>query len=142
MDVLKLPFNEFLGLQLIQQDGREVVCLEAQDHHQNHVGTVHAAASYALAEAASGHALLNSIDLPTKEVQAVVRSVTVKYRRPGSGRLSAIGTISPESAIEFLQKFVERGRAFLTIPVCVSGADGDVLTADFHWFVTRQDKDS
>ena len=74
------------------------------------------------------------------EVLAVVRSATVKYRRPGSGRMTAVGTISADAADEFLAKFQDKGRAFVTVSVRVSGAEGDVLTAEFHWFVTAEQR--
>ncbi len=45
MNILDLPFNQFVGLAFVQRDGRDVVYLEPEDHHLNHVGTIHAAGS-------------------------------------------------------------------------------------------------
>lgn len=137
MDILSLPFNEFLGLQLIEIDGCQVVCLDAQTHHQNHLGTVHAGAVYSVAEAAGGQALLQQVDLKLDEVLAVVRSATVKYRRPATGQLTALGRISDAAVEQFLTQFQEKGRGFVDVPVRVSSAGDDVLTGEFQWFVTR-----
>lgn len=137
VDILSLPFNEFLGLQLIEIDGGQVVCLDPQSHHQNHLGTVHAGAVYSVAEAASGQALLQQVDLKLDEVVAVVRSATVKYRRPATGKLVAVGNI-PDAAVEqLLTQLKEKGRGFVDVPVRVASDGDDVLTAEFKWFVTR-----
>ena len=53
MNVLDLPFNTIL---LIKQSDAPDTILMLEDHarYQNHLGTVHASAQYALAEASSG----------------------------------------------------------------------------------------
>lgn len=58
MDVSTLPFNKHLGLRLSRSDEELAVILQPCAHHLNHVGTVHAAVVYGVAEAASGHCLL------------------------------------------------------------------------------------
>ena len=52
MNILDLPFNQHVGLTLARHDGQEVVCLEPEIQHRNHLGTVHAGALFSLAEAA------------------------------------------------------------------------------------------
>jgi thioesterase domain-containing protein len=138
MDILSLPFSQFLGLELVTQDGQQRVGLNPQQHHQNHLGTVHAGVIYSLAEIPSGHCLLNEFDLNSDNVLAVVRSATVKYRRPAVGRLTAIGTINAETREKFAAQLSEKGRAFISVQVSVQSAEGDVLSAEFQWFGSRE----
>jgi acyl-coenzyme A thioesterase PaaI-like protein len=51
--VTELPFNAFLGLQLAS-DPEQLLQLPAGAKYLNHLGTVHASALLALAEASSG----------------------------------------------------------------------------------------
>ena len=78
MNILELPFNRHVGLSLTQHNGQEAVCLEPEEYHRNHLDTIHAGALYSLAEAASGHELLNRLDLNPNEAMAVLRSAKVK----------------------------------------------------------------
>jgi hypothetical protein len=56
MNVLDLPFNKIL---LIKKSDLPdtILMLEDREKYQNHLGTMHASAQYALAEASSGEIL-------------------------------------------------------------------------------------
>ena len=56
MSVLTLPFNSFLGLEPASEPG-QLLRLPADPKYLNHLGTVHASALLALAEASSGEFL-------------------------------------------------------------------------------------
>ncbi len=60
MEVTKLPYNKFLGLE-IHGDGR--LALPDDSRYTNHLGTVHAGALFSLAEAGSGQYLLEHVDV-------------------------------------------------------------------------------
>lgn len=139
MNILDLPFNQHVGLSLTQHGEREVVCLEPESLHCNHLGTVHASALYSLAEAASGHELLNRIELNPHEAMAVLRTAKVKYRRPANGRLLALALIDDDSIQLFGQQFAEKGRGFIDLTVRVVAGDGEeeVFAGEFNWFVSR-----
>lgn len=139
MDILRLPFNQHLGLEMTWHLGVEVVSLTPRPHHMNHVGTVHAGALYSLAEAASGHALLEHIPLPLEEAAAVVRSAEVKYRRPASGRLVAVADVDDESSSQFRTRLEAKGRATLSVTTCILCGEDDqeVFRGEFVWFVSR-----
>ena len=55
--VTELPFNSFLGIQ-IAADPAHLLRLPSGQQYLNHLGTVHASAQLALAEASSGEFLL------------------------------------------------------------------------------------
>ncbi len=54
MDVTKLPFNHLIGLELADPGSDFLVSLPDDVKYTNHLGTVHASALFAVAEAASG----------------------------------------------------------------------------------------
>lgn len=135
MDVASLAFNRLVGLR-VEDDS---VLLTPGAHHLNHLGTIHAAATYAIAEAASGQYLVSYF--PELESQLVVlRSSSLKYRNPASpsGDLCGTGNLEESDASKFLDTFKTRGRAFLEIEVSVTQSDCLVLTGAFNWFATRR----
>jgi len=58
MDVTALPFNRFLGLEKGASKSGLLVSLPASAQYTNHLGTVHASALLAVAEAGSAEFLL------------------------------------------------------------------------------------
>ena len=141
MNILELPFNQHIGLKLTQHEGQEVICLEPDAYHRNHVGTIHAGALYSLAEAASGHALLNRIDLKPDETTAVLRSAKVKYRKPATERLIALASVDESTVSACAQQLEAKGRAFIDVHVRVlSGENDEVFAGEFSWFVNQTTK--
>ncbi len=139
MNILELPFNQHVGLGLARHGDRDVVCLDPESHHCNHLGTVHAGALYSLAEAASGHELLHRLDLSPTEVMAVLRSAKVKYRRQATGRLLALAAMDEQVIAPFEQQLADKGRAFIDVEVQIvaSGGEEEVFAGVFSWFVSR-----
>ena len=134
MDVTAIPFNRFLGL---RADGATLT-LPADTRYQNHIGTVHAGAQFALAEAASGQWLLGRFGAQTAGDLVVVRQAQVKYRRPAAGELRAEAEAAPDEAARFLETLAERGRAVIEVRVRVLDAEGNVtLEATFEWLARR-----
>jgi hypothetical protein len=112
--VIELPFNQHVGLQ-IADDLTKVLQLPAGAQYLNHLGTVHASAQLALAEASSGEFLLRAIgDLAG--IVPVVRRLESKFRKPANGRLTS--TASTADGIESLRNELEaKGRALITVQV-------------------------
>ena len=135
MDVAAIPFNRFLGL---LQSGAALT-LPADAKYRNHLGTVHAGAQFALAEAASGQWLLDRFGEQAAGYVAVVRHADVKYRRPAVGELTAQASAPAEEAERFLETVTRRGRAAIEVRVQVLGADGSItLEGGFEWFAQRR----
>jgi acyl-coenzyme A thioesterase PaaI-like protein len=134
MNVAEIPFNHFLGV----RSEKSVVSLPADARYDNHIGTVHASAQFALAEAASGQWLLDTFADEIGDYLAVVRHVDAKYRRPATGGLSAKTEVVAEDAERFRDTLARRGRAVIEVRVEVVGADSAVtLEATFEWFAQR-----
>jgi len=134
VDVSAIPFNRFLGL---RADGA-ILTLPADPNHQNHLGTIHASAQFALAEAASGQWLLSRFGAEAAGNLAVVRHADVKFRRPATGELTAQAEAAAEEAERFLDTLSRRGRAAIEVRVRLLDAEGSVtLEARFEWFAQR-----
>ncbi len=133
--VIELPFNQHVGLQ-IADDPAKVLQLPAGPQYLNHLGTVHASAQLALAEASSGEFLLRAIGDLTGIIP-VVRRLESKFRKPANGRLTS--TASAPEGIESLRSELEaKGRALITVQIELHDESGaHALSASVEWFVTR-----
>ena len=118
MDVTQLPFNRLIGLESSAADSGLLVSLPDGPQYTNHLGTVHAAALLAVAEAGSGAFLARHLGGETGIVP-VVRRLESKFRRPARGRVSA------------------------AVPVEVVDQAGIVvLSAVVEWFISRGGPDA
>jgi len=133
--VLDLPFNQFIGLQTAAQP--HLLTLPAGGQYLNHLGTVHASALLALAEATSGEFLLQQIGQITGIIP-VVRRLDSKFRKPASGSVTSSVTTTPEQMDTLKLGLATKGRALIEVVVELhDSSDQHVLTATVEWFITR-----
>ncbi|MDA8083960.1 MAG: DUF4442 domain-containing protein [Nitrospiraceae bacterium] len=140
MNVLDLPFNKVM---LIKPSDMPDTILMLEDHerYQNHLGTVHASAQYALAEATSGEVLERNFGDWNGAYLPVVRRVDVKYKNPGKGRLFSTGFIDADSAIRAKKELAEKGRTLVDVVVKVVDEEKNVtFESRFTWFITKVKK--
>ena len=136
MDILSIPFNQFLGLAL-SDDPAYLMTLPAKGEYENHLRTVHAGALFALAEASSGLRLLREFS-DVKDMIPVVRNVEVKYRKPAVGAIFSQASLGMEKA-DVLAALETRRRVLFPIRVSLYDADAVmVMQAVFEWFVFRE----
>jgi hypothetical protein len=140
MDITALPFNRFIGIGRSDRDGA-VLSLVEHERYTNHLGTVHASALLALAEATSGEFLVDVLGGLAFEVVPVVRRIEAKFKKPASGAVhSKLGDMGAAQR-EFLDALIGRGRALITIPVNIfDSQDVQVLNANVEWFVARKNE--
>src|SRR5512147_2391063 len=119
MDVTGIPFNVFMGIQRSVQSGIGRLKLESQPRHENHLGTVHAAAQFALAEACSGEYLVTRFGEYSEGCVPVVRRAEVKYHKPATGEIFARAQVSEEEEKEFIEVLAKRGRGKIVVSVQV-----------------------
>jgi acyl-coenzyme A thioesterase PaaI-like protein len=142
MDVTQLPFNRLVGLEPAAADSGFLVSLPDGPQYTNHLGTVHASALLAVAEAGSGAFLLDRLGDAAGFVP-VVRQLEAKFRRPASGRVSARAVVAPEEVARWISELADRGRVLATVPVEVVDAAGMVaLLATVEWFISRINPDA
>jgi hypothetical protein len=76
----RASFNSFVGIQVTSESG-QLLRLPAVEQYLNHLGTVHASAQLALAEASSGEFLLRHFG-SSEGLVPIVRRVEAKFRKP------------------------------------------------------------
>jgi hypothetical protein len=78
INITELPFNSLLGIRPAT-DAEHLLLLPSGGQYLNHLGTVHAGAQLALAEASSGELLLKHIG-SSDGLVPVLRRVEAKFR--------------------------------------------------------------
>ena len=138
MDVTRLPFNRLVGIERSSMEGA-VLGLPGDDRYANHLGTVHASALLALAEATSGQCLAAGLEGIGFEVVPVVRRLEAKFRNPARGAIHSRIRHMGGSIATFRDALARRGRALITIPVDVLDSSGaHALEATVDWFVAKR----
>lgn len=142
MDVTKIPFNEFLGIERCEPAEESLFALHDSPRYVNHVNTVHASVQFALGEAASGEYLLRRFaDLAEKETLVpLVRRSEVKYKKPAYGTIKAAASMEDDVVSQTLVALKEKGRAIIPVSVNVTDSRGNTtMTAVYEWFVQKVD---
>jgi len=143
MKIPDIPFNDFIGLKKSDREGY-IMQLESGDIYHNHLGTVHASALFALAEASSGEFLLRDFTEAEINVIPVVRKVAVKYSRPVRGPVWSKAGYRDTDRNKIELELKTKNRSLFTIIVELTDGNGNkVMTADIEWFVStmvRNDK--
>src|SRR5438093_12838981 len=109
--VTELPFNSFLGLQKATEPS-QLLRLPPGGQYLNHLGTVHASAQLALAEASSSEFLLRYFG-STEGILPVVRRLEAKFRKPANGVVPSTVTAAPEFLAQFNAKLSCKGRSLI-----------------------------
>ncbi|HEX3147568.1 MAG TPA: DUF4442 domain-containing protein [Gemmataceae bacterium] len=135
MDVTQLPFNRLIGMEAGAADTGYLVSLPDGPQYTNHLGTVHASALLAVAEAGSGAFLLLHFS-STEGLVPVVRRMESKFRKPASGRVSARASAPPSEVARWASELASRGRVLAVVDVEVVDLAGIVvLSAAVEWFI-------
>ena len=138
IDVTKLPFNHFIGLK-ISDKSNYLLMLDDRTEYHNHLDTVHASAMFSLAEATSGHFLLNEFSELTNIVP-VVRKVEVKYKKPTIGSVYSQAKFFETEKNEVLEALTQRGRAILKVEVSLLNETEElIMQSIFEWFVANNE---
>jgi hypothetical protein len=138
--VTELPFNTFLGIQR-PATSAQLLRLPSGGQYLNHLGTVHASALLALAEASSGEFLLRRFG-SSDGVVPVVRRIEAKFRKPANGAVASTAGATPEALAQLDADLLARGRALIPIAVELHDESGThALSASVEWFIQRLNPD-
>ncbi len=111
--------------------------LDNRTEYRNHLDTVHASAQFALAEATSGHFLLNEFSELT-DIVPVVRKVETKYKKPASGVVFSRAKFIDVEKKEILDSLSQKGRTMMKVEVSLfDETDTLIMQSVFEWFVTK-----
>jgi acyl-coenzyme A thioesterase PaaI-like protein len=134
-----LVLNRFIGIRGAPEGAGHLLEMPLAQSVVNHLGTVHAAAQFALAEAASAELLLRRFASLSGGVVAVVRSAAVKYRKPATSLLRAFARFADPTAETGLPADIERrGHATVQVRVELMGEDGrNTFIGEFGWHIAK-----
>lgn len=139
MDITQLPFNSHVGIMRASKKDC-LLMLSTRDCLKNHLGTIHASALFALAEATSGEFLIRSRGNRT-EIGGVVRRNSSKYSAPAGGDVfSKVKT--PTSIIEAAIEVVDvRGKSLVDIEVDLVDEELKLVsTFVFTWLLASEER--
>ena len=133
-----LRFSQLLGIRPAPSGTAHLLEMPLVANLKNHWGSMHAAAQFALAEAASAECLQRLFGAKAGEVFAVVRSVDVKYRKPATADLLAYAVPDDVTKHTALTELATRGRLRAVILIDLKDRE-DTLTfhGKFEWFISR-----
>lgn len=133
-----LAFSQALGLVAAPAGAAHLLELPFSAVVQNHVGTAHAAAQFALAEAASAACLQRDFPQLDGQVFAVVRGVQLKYRQAGTGDLLAYAQPDEFTQANLVRDLETKTRTTAAVRVELKDRAGNVtFIGNFDWFIAR-----
>jgi len=138
MHVTDLAINRVMGMRFAASGDSHILEMPESPLLLNHLGSIHAGAQFALAEACSGAFLQRHLDDGQNRILAVLRSSEVKFRNPAHGCLRAAAVLADESAGLLSKRLATRGRTLASVLVEVCDAQGIVtMNGRYHWFLQR-----
>ena len=113
--------------------------LPAGARYTNHLGTVHAGALMALAEACSGEALLGALSDIQDGILPLVRRFECKFRKPAIGMVSGSVHLTAGSVQILRSAILTKGKALIEVPVDLHDESmTPVMSATVEWFVAKK----
>lgn len=137
MNITDIPFNKFIEIAVSDSDEMGLE-LEFKENLKNHLGTFHASAQFALAEACSGQLLQKQFPHLENSVVPVLRKSDIKFKRPAQSKILAKAAIDADSRIEFETQLEKRGRATIVVSVEIKDHEGTItMSGTYEWFIQK-----
>ncbi len=138
MKVTDLALNQLLGIRAAPTGVSHLLEMPFTLPLHNHLGTVHAAAQFALAEAAGAECLHRVFGELAAQVFAVVRGVEVRYRAPARTDLLAFGAPDERTLAGLRLELANRGRTTAVILIDLKDRAGTLtFHGKFDWFISQ-----
>lgn len=137
MKVTELPFNKLIGLEY-SDDSEYLITLNNNIAYTNHIGTVHAAALYALGEATCAQYLAIHFKEEKDEYVPILRKSVVKYKRPAKGIIFGNAVLQNITIKEIKNQLILKGRVLFELHVSLIDQEKNaVMHGEFEWFVSK-----
>lgn len=137
MKIGEIPFIKHLGI----RESGDTLVMPSESFLENHVGTVHASAQFALAETSSGYALQQTFPDLAGNVIPLLRKAEIKFRKLSSATITAYPVIEQINVEKFRKQFARKGRATIAVAVELKDeADEVTATATYEWFIQRMEQ--
>ena len=132
--IATVPFARHVGITISHVErGRAEARLEARPELSNHLGTVHAAALFALGEAASGAAMAGALAPVILSVRPVATEASIRYLKPAKGPISAHGQVLKDSE-ELVAELTSQGKVRFPLQVKMIDTQAvEVCTMQVEW---------
>jgi uncharacterized protein (TIGR00369 family) len=133
-----VPFASLLGIEYAEVGpGRAVARLADDPAKHNHIGTLHAGALFALAESASGLAVIAAIADRLAGVTPLAARAEITYRKVARGDVTATATVEGDLA-EILATLDAAGKVLFAVGVDLTDPAGEVCaTVRVDWHLRR-----
>lgn len=137
MNVIDLPFNQFLGIKRSNLSPY-LLMLEEKTHYANHMQTVHAAALFSLAEATAAQFMANTFEEDMKNWLPLLRKTEIKYHKPALGAIYGIADISADTLEQLFEQLKTQNRIQIATRVQLFDQNKTlVFTGNFDWFASK-----
>ena len=142
MDVASIPFNKLIGLERCTDGSDLLVSLPSSPMYTNHLGTVHASALLAVAEAGSAEFLIRQIGNISNLVP-VVRRIEAKFKNPANGQIFARSQMDLSEIRKGIDTLNTRGRAMISVEIEVVDESRTIcMVSTVEWFVSKTSNES
>lgn len=130
-----VPFARLAGVAIDEvARGRSTATLQQREALSNHVGTMHAAALFALGEAASGAAMAGALAPVILKVRPVASESRIRYLNAARGTIRAHASVA-QDADALVQQLQQQGRLRFEVQVAFSDEAGEPvaeMTVEWH----------
>lgn len=135
INVHTIPLSQFFGFENAEKEGY-IFKMEAKKECFNHLGIMHAAALFSLAEGTSGQYLLDEFKDFDLDIIPVVRKAEVKYSKPGNETVYSKAKFLDCNVTELHQELTSRKRVNMKVQVNLFTVKGEkIMSSVFDWFV-------
>jgi acyl-coenzyme A thioesterase PaaI-like protein len=141
MKITEVPFVQKMGIRTGVRPYELVLPFDPD--YANHLGLWFAGIEFSLAEAASGHFLIEHFPDLAGQVIPMLRDARIRFRKPSQATLHALPEVSDEEMAAFEDQMTRKGRAKILVDVRVREDDDSLVAeAGYEWFVQRIEDDS
>ena len=133
MNIPDIPFNKHNG---IHKTEKGILSLSYSEAMTNHLGTIHAGAQFALAEACSGQFLFDQFPEYHEGHVAVLRKSDTKYKNQTKSDIFASASVEDEAIQSCRHNLTKKNRAFIPIQVTIKDKEQKTtMVGTFEWYI-------
>jgi len=138
-----VPFAAHAGVTLDRVEaGRAVASLPFRPECLNHVGTLHAAALFAVGETASGGAMAGAFAPVLTRIKPVASEARVRYLKAARGPVRAEAGLEGRDAAALLRALESDGKVVFPVAVRLIAAEGGEVLGEMtvEWHVSDKER--